>query len=158
VAAVWGVGGIRDELEVVPRPELVAPEPEVEGAEERAAIPGPSCDRAEQAVAELPVIRFAVGSTVLDAESYEVLDRAVTLLECPGLRVELVGHADSQGPEAMNLELSRWRAESAREYLVSRGVDPDRIVVRGAGESEPVAPNTTARGRALNRRLELRAG
>ncbi|NIR46387.1 MAG: OmpA family protein [Gemmatimonadetes bacterium] len=155
VSAVWGVRALQDETKLAPPEEVVAAEPEgvSEGEEPVAA---PICDRADQIVAEIPAIRFPVGSTVLDAKSYGALDRVVALLDCPGLRIELVGHADSQGPSGMNRELSRWRAEAAREYLLSRGVGSGRLVVRGAGESEPVAPNTTAGGRALNRRLEVR--
>jgi outer membrane protein OmpA-like peptidoglycan-associated protein len=159
VAAVWGVGALRNQIELAPPEDIATTEP---GAEAEGVPPpvlaGPACDQADRVLAELPPIRFDVGSTVLDAESYGTLDRAVELLDCPGVRIELVGHADSQGPRQMNLELSRWRAESAWEYMVSRGVDGDRIDVRAAGESEPVAPNTSADGRALNRRLELRGG
>ncbi len=69
---------------------------------------------------------------------------------------EAIGHTDSIGTEDYNLDLSRRRAESAVNYLAAQGVTESRITVRGMGESEPVADNATAEGRALNRRVVLR--
>ena len=72
------------------------------------------------------------------------------------MSVEAQGHTDSQGSDAYNLRLSQQRAESVREYLVSQGVEPGRITARGYGESQPIASNDTADGRATNRRVTLR--
>jgi outer membrane protein OmpA-like peptidoglycan-associated protein len=65
------------------------------------------------------------------------------------------GHTDSQGAEGDNQELSQRRAESVRDYLVSRGVAGDRITAQGFGESRSIADNSSAEGRANNRRVEI---
>jgi outer membrane protein OmpA-like peptidoglycan-associated protein len=67
-----------------------------------------------------------------------------------------VGHTDSQGDEAKNLDLSKRRAAALRDALVERfEIDPERIVVEGMGSEEPIASNRTARGRNANRRVEV---
>jgi outer membrane protein OmpA-like peptidoglycan-associated protein len=65
------------------------------------------------------------------------------------------GHTDSNGSDAFNLELSQSRAQTVREFLVSRGVPAERIRAQGVGESRPVADNSTPEGRANNRRVEI---
>jgi outer membrane protein OmpA-like peptidoglycan-associated protein len=77
------------------------------------------------------------------------------LQENPTIRVELVGHADSVGSDAYNLRLSQRRAEAVRNFFVSKGIAADRMKLDWKGEREPVAPNTTAAGRAQNRRVEI---
>lgn len=69
--------------------------------------------------------------------------------------IEVAGHADSTGPAEYNMGLSLRRANAVRDYLVSKGVEADRLVVRGYGESRPTADNSTREGRAKNRRVEL---
>lgn len=69
--------------------------------------------------------------------------------------VDIIGHADSDGAEDYNLDLSRRRASSVAQYLVSRNVLPDRLYVDGKGESAPIASNETAAGKAQNRRVEI---
>ena len=63
---------------------------------------------------------------------------------------------DSVGAAAYNEQLSQERAESVRQYLVNRGVDPSRVTARGYGEDNPVASNENESGRAMNRRVEFR--
>lgn len=65
------------------------------------------------------------------------------------------GHADAQGNDDHNLVLSQARAEAVREYLISRGLDADRVVAKGYGESRPIADNGSPEGRANNRRVEI---
>jgi outer membrane protein OmpA-like peptidoglycan-associated protein len=65
------------------------------------------------------------------------------------------GHTDAQGSDASNVELSQARAQSVRDYLVSRGVPANRIRAQGLGEARPVADNATPEGRANNRRVEI---
>ena len=72
------------------------------------------------------------------------------------VRVEVSGHTDDRGKPEHNLELSRRRAESVKQYLVEEGIDPARITTRGAGPSEPIADNGNKRGRAKNRRIEFK--
>ena len=70
--------------------------------------------------------------------------------------VDVYGHTDSTGSDSYNLDLSQRRAQSVASYLASQGVDGRRFYVTGLGESQPVASNDTASGRALNRRVEIR--
>lgn len=70
--------------------------------------------------------------------------------------VTVLGYLDDRGPE--NIPLSQARADNVAEELVAEGVERDRIVARGRGESDPVATNATASGRAQNRRVEIRIG
>lgn len=85
-----------------------------------------------------------------------VLDRfAVTLNEHPVTSIAIIGHTDSTGPDTVNNPLSIARAQSTRDYLVRRGVAPNRISVDGRGEREPIASNDTEAGRAANRRVEI---
>ena len=69
--------------------------------------------------------------------------------------VDIVGHADSDGTDEYNLDLSRRRASSVAQYLVSRNVLADRVYVDGRGESAPITSNATAEGKAQNRRVEI---
>ena len=69
--------------------------------------------------------------------------------------IEVVGHTDDVGDDAYNQELSEQCAKAVGEYLVNTGVDPSKIVTVGAGESMPVASNTTDEGRAENRRVDV---
>ena len=77
------------------------------------------------------------------------------LLGHPGLEIEVEGHTDSVGSDAMNQSLSENRAEAVREYLLSQGVPKDAIVSRGFGKTRPLATNDTTDGRAQNRRVEI---
>ena len=69
--------------------------------------------------------------------------------------IDIIGHADSDGADDYNLNLSRQRASSVAQYLVSRNVLADRLYVDGRGESMPIASNATADGKAQNRRVEI---
>ena len=80
-------------------------------------------------------------------EARDMLQRAVY--------IEVIGHTDDVGGEQYNLELSEQRARAVRDYLVSTGVDPTKIVITGAGQSKPIASNRTEEGRAQNRRVEV---
>ena len=76
----------------------------------------------------------------------------------PNTEVRIVGHTDSTGSDALNDRLSVQRAEAAKQYLAARGVDPNRVVIAGRGEHEPIADNSTEAGRARNRRVEIYLG
>lgn len=73
----------------------------------------------------------------------------------PDSTIIVEGHADSQGDDQHNLELSQARAEAVREYLIARGIAADRIVAKGYGETRPIADNKSPEGRANNRRVEI---
>jgi outer membrane protein OmpA-like peptidoglycan-associated protein len=70
-------------------------------------------------------------------------------------KVRVEGHTDTKGSKDANLKLSQARAESVMTYLVSLGIDRQRIESIGYGDGRPVAPNLTGRGRELNRRVEF---
>jgi outer membrane protein OmpA-like peptidoglycan-associated protein len=85
-----------------------------------------------------------------------VLERfAVTLNENPATTVTIIGHTDSTGSESINQPLSVERAGRTRDYLTMRGVSPNRIMIDGRGDREPIASNDNASGRARNRRVEI---
>jgi OOP family OmpA-OmpF porin len=69
--------------------------------------------------------------------------------------IEVIGHTDDVGDDDYNQELSEQRAQAMRDYLVETGIDPTKIITRGAGEKMPIASNRTAEGRAENRRVEV---
>ena len=73
----------------------------------------------------------------------------------PESQIVVEGHADSRGDDQYNMELSQERAESVREYLVSQGIDANRIRAKGYGETRPIADNSSPEGRANNRRVEI---
>ena len=84
------------------------------------------------------------------------MDEIVTLLkEHPNVIVEIQGHTDDVGSEAFNLKLSQKRAEAVRQYLIDHGIEPDRLIAKGYGESKPLVPNTSPENRAKNRRVEF---
>ena len=106
---------------------------------------------------ELRGVNFAIRSDRLLTGAEQILDDAARwLLDHPDLVVEVAGHTDSDGSTAANLELSDRRANTVRDYLIARGVNPKNITARGYGESQPTADNETPEGKAENRRVELR--
>ena len=83
-------------------------------------------------------------------------DAASTLNNLPNLHIEVEGYTDNVGNDDLNLGLSLRRAKTVRDFLIRYGVAANRLVFRGYGESQPIADNATAEGRAMNRRVELR--
>ena len=101
-------------------------------------------------------IFFETGEYELLEDSYAELNRAVTLLEkYPDMKVEIAGHTDNVGAPRSNQELSEYRANSVAEYLISQGIDKNRLTVKGYGEAEPQVPNDTEENRQANRRVEF---
>jgi outer membrane protein OmpA-like peptidoglycan-associated protein len=101
-------------------------------------------------------VLFETGKSELKPGAFRNLNTLVTFLrENPKRDVLVEGHTDNQGSDAFNLELSQRRAESVRNYLLSNGIPPERIIARGYGEAYPVAPNETSAGRQQNRRVEI---
>jgi outer membrane protein OmpA-like peptidoglycan-associated protein len=85
----------------------------------------------------------------------ELNELAGVLNKYPDTNILLAGHTDSTGREDYNLALSRRRAQSVADYLISQGVDPSRFTTQGFGPSEPLVSNETPEGRAQNRRVEV---
>ena len=101
-------------------------------------------------------ISFDVGRSAVKSNLAGVLNQfANTLNSNPVTSVAIVGHTDSTGSDAVNNPLSLDRANSARDYLIARGVAVARFSTEGRGSREPVADNSTAEGRAKNRRVEI---
>jgi len=108
-------------------------------------------------VINLDGVYFDTNSADLKAASTATLDRGVaTLNKRNKISVEVAAHTDSQGAEAYNQALSERRAASVKDYLVTHGISANRLTSKGYGESQPVADNMDAAGRAKNRRVELR--
>ena len=102
-------------------------------------------------------VNFEFNKARLTPESYPILFYAVqNLNENPDTKVEIQGHTDNIGSEQYNMKLSEERAQTVRDYLVAKGIDPSRLTVKGYGESMPVADNSTPEGRSLNRRIEFK--
>jgi len=102
-------------------------------------------------------IYFDVNKDVVKPESYGTLKEIATVLqENPDVKVKIVGHTDSDGADASNLDLSKRRGASVKNELVkSFGIDASRLESDGMGETQPVAPNDTPANKALNRRVEF---
>lgn len=104
-------------------------------------------------------ISFDTGRADIKPNLRPILDQfASGLSGQPNTEVRIIGHTDNTGSDAINDPLSQRRADSARDYLAARGVDPRRIVTAGRGEHEPIADNSTEAGRARNRRVEIFLG
>ena len=109
-------------------------------------------------------VLFDYDKSTLRPESYETLDKLVTVMQQPPAKskVELSGHTDNKGPNDYNQKLAERRAQSVVNYLINKGISKDRLVAKGYGESRPAAPNSqpdgsdNPAGRQLNRRTELK--
>jgi|SRR5688572_6645107 len=120
----------------------------------QAALPTRMTDRG--LVSEIGGVQFATGTSDLTASAREPLARfAGIVASYPGLRFKVEGHTDNTGSVAANDELSLRRAIAVRDYLIGQGVAASSIDVEGLGSSRPVADNSTADGRARNRRVEI---
>ena len=113
------------------------------------------CQRMFDTVSSLPA-QFDETGVRMRSASQPALDRIVDFTQDCESGIELIGHSDATGPEAANLALSLVRAQKVADYLVSRGVDSDRLTLSGAGSAEPIADNATRLGRERNRRVEFR--
>ena len=101
-------------------------------------------------------IVFNTGSADILPESEEILKKAYNTMKFnPDIVVEIHGHTDSRGSRALNMRLSRERAESVLNWLVERGIDRGRLSSKGFGPDKPAASNATEEGRQANRRIEF---
>jgi OOP family OmpA-OmpF porin len=130
-----------------------------------AAVPAPAPAPAPAAAPQPPAATkvtyaadafFDFDKSVLKPEGKAKLDDLVSKVKDINLEVIIaVGHTDSVGTDAYNQRLSVRRAESVKAYLVSKGIEKNRVYTEGKGEKQPVADNKTAEGRAKNRRVEI---
>jgi outer membrane protein OmpA-like peptidoglycan-associated protein len=101
-------------------------------------------------------VNFKFGTTDITEASFPEVQKAIDYMKkFPKIIVELRGHTDYVGTEHFNLKLSRQRASAIKHKMLENGIDSHRIKTLGLGESEPIAPNDTEEGRALNRRTEF---
>lgn len=102
-------------------------------------------------------VEFETGSAELKPNSYKAIDELYNWMkDKTNIKIEIGGHTDNVGSDASNQTLSQSRAESVRKYMVDKGIDADRILAKGYGESKPIATNDTSEGRQKNRRTEVR--
>ena len=104
-------------------------------------------------------VNFGSGQTGLSSKDKEILDGIVDQLMASDANIKVVGHADGtpvlRGSHRSNWDLSQSRANSAAKYLKSKGIDAARIKAVGMAHTKPIAPQNTAAGRAMNRRVEV---
>ena len=138
-----------------PKP-AAAPAPAPAPAPARAPAPAPAAKVAVAKVTYAADTFFDFDKAVIKPEGKAKLDDLVAKVKNIKLEVIIaVGHADSTGPDAYNQKLSVRRAEAVKAYLVSQGVDKNRVYTEGKGEKQPIADNKTREGRAKNRRVEV---
>ncbi len=141
-------------------PEYVkkaAPKPKPKPAPVVKAPPKPKPAPVMQTIELKAGALFDTNSAKIKSGAYGELDALASELRGnPNFEsFKVVGHTDSRGKASYNLSLSRKRANAVRDYLVGKGVDGNRISAVGMGETQPIADNNTAGGRAQNRRVEI---
>ena len=142
-------GALEAPKAAAPAPAAAAPAPAP------AAAPAPA-PVAAQKVTYAADAFFDFDKSVLKPEGRAKLDDLVSKIQGINLEVIIaVGHTDSVGSDAYNQKLSVRRAEAVKAYLISKGIERNRIYTEGKGEKQPVADNRTAEGRAKNRRVEV---
>jgi OOP family OmpA-OmpF porin len=141
---------------------IAAPAPAPAPAAPVAAKAAPAPAAAPVAAAAATKVTYAAdaffdfGKSVLKPEGKAKLDDLVSKVKSISLEVVIaVGHTDAVGSDAYNQKLSVARSEAVKAYLVSKGIDKNRIYTEGKGETSPVADNKTKEGRAKNRRVEI---
>lgn len=102
-------------------------------------------------------VHFESGKSTLIKSSFEELEELLEFMKLKNdIIIEIGGHTDNIGNDESNLKLSEARAETVKNYLVSKGISPNRIVSKGYGENQPIDTNSTTEGRQNNRRTEVR--
>ncbi|HLX81907.1 MAG TPA: OmpA family protein [Burkholderiales bacterium] len=138
--------------DLMPKPEMAPPPPPPPPASPPPPKPAPVAEKVTLAADVL----FDFDKAVIKPAGKERLDDLAAKVMSINLEVVIaIGHTDSIGSDAYNQKLSVRRAESVKAYLVSKGVEPNRIYTEGKGKKQPVASNKTKDGRAKNRRVEI---
>ena len=139
-----------------PAPAAAPPPPPPPPAKPAPAPAKPAPKPVAEKVTLAADVLFDFDKSVLKPEGKAKLDDLAGKIQAIALEVVIaIGHTDSIGSDAYNQKLSVRRAESVKAYLVSRGVEPNRIYTEGKGEKQPVASNKTKEGRQKNRRVEI---
>ena len=116
----------------------------------------PEINKAEKEQIDFAIngIKFETASAVIKSTSFLTLDNVVSIMKkYPHYSLRIEGHTDSRGNDAANLLLSQKRANACLDYLLSKGIDAERLEAIGYGETQPIADNKTAEGRRQNRRV-----
>jgi OOP family OmpA-OmpF porin len=157
LAALAFAAGCATQEAPKPAPEPApAPRPAAPPAPPVAPKPEPKPKPVAEKVTFAADVLFDFDKAVVKPEGKSKLDDLATKVRGVNLEVVIaIGHADSIGSDAYNQKLSVRRAESVKAYLVSKGIEPNRVYTEGKGEKQPVADNKTKEGRAKNRRVEI---
>ena len=133
-----------------------APAPAPQPVQEVKPVEAPKPKPVAEKVTFASDVLFDFDKSVVKPEGKSKLDDLANKVRGVNLEVVIaIGHADSIGSDAYNQKLSVRRAESVKAYLVSKGIESNRIYTEGKGEKQPVADNKTREGRAKNRRVEI---
>ena len=136
----------------VPQPAPPPPPPPAPKPQAEKPKPKPVAEKVTYAAD----VFFDFDKAVVKPEGKSKLDDLASKIRGMNLEVVIaIGHTDSIGPDAYNQKLSLRRTEAVKAYLVSKGVEPNRIYTEGKGEKQPIASNKTREGRAKNRRTEV---
>ncbi len=112
-------------------------------------------DELDKALSGTKII-FNISSSKINSSSYPVLEKIAEIkAKCPALTLHIVGHTDSVGNENFNLQLSKKRAQSVKEYFSTAGINNNNMIAEGVGSTQPIADNRTKKGRNKNRRIEM---
>ena len=131
--------------------------PDVPGVRENNGCPVVKEEVVKKVNTSAKNIFFEVNSAKLLPKSFKALNDVVSVLnEDAALKVDIEGHTDITGGDKINIPLSKNRAKSVYDYLVSKGIDASRLSSEGFGSSRPIADNKTAKGKAMNRRTEMK--
>ncbi|GEM_PF-5172430 len=121
-----------------------------------AEVLGNACQQQLDEVLIQDMIHFETGKADISEDSLLLLDRLAQVLKgCADMEVVIVGHTDNVGDLASNQQLSEARANAVKQALVERGLNPDVIIARGEGETQPLVANDSDRNRQINRRIEI---
>ncbi len=141
------------EVAVSPPPQPAPPAP---AAEPAAVARAKACEEQLTGLARAGKILFGLGSAELESVSFATLDQlAEAAKTCPGMHIEVAGHASSEGDPELNRLLSLKRARSVVDYLVKVGVDAAQLEPAGYGATRPIVPNDSSENMAKNRRIEF---
>ena len=129
--------------------------PETPGINENKGCPEIKAEVKQLFKKALNGIQFETGKSKIKGKtSFAILDDVVKVMqENPAYKLNIGGHTDNVGNSEKNMQLSKERAASVRDYLISKGVEESRLASAGYGDTQPVADNKTAKGRAENRRV-----
>ena len=159
---IYGVRTVDNQLTIAAPEPVVEPEPEPEPVKEviqqpkLEELPEYTCQQDFDALLSSNEIHFATNSADIDASSNSLLSDLIEVAnQCPEAKIEIGGHTDSSGSDDYNLRLSQERASSVMSYLISNGIESNRLKAVGYGENNPIADNESTEGMAKNRRIEF---